>query len=182
MAGRLEAAVLQAHAIADAHGGSQRLKDALLGCLRRDAITSPALTSRLDELGAEGPPDVVPWMHMTAKFQHRSLVNELAERGIQLEAPVEAAAEALSEELGVVRSGSDKRPESERRLLELFLEADATFASAASVPPDLERLAVDSAAALAYDRRVRPGTPIGERVLALLTAAATRSDAGSFLQ
>jgi hypothetical protein len=182
LAGRLEAAVLQAHALADVNGGSQRVKDALLGCLRREAITSPALIARLDELGPEGPPGVVPWMDVTATFEPWSLVEDLSKRGIELEAPVEAAAGALSEELGLVRSGSDKRPESERRLLELFLEADATFGSAASVPADLERLLVDSAAALAHDRRVRPGTPVGERVLALLTASATRSDAGSFLQ
>lgn len=182
LAGRLEAAVLQAHVLADAHEGPQQLKDALLGCLRRDAITSPALISRLDELGPEGPPEVVPRMPVMARFEPRSLVNELAERGIHLEAPVEAAARALSEELGLVRSGADKRPENERRLLELFLEADTAFAASASLPPALDRLLVDAAAALCRDRRVRPGTPAGDRVLAVLTAAASSSDNGQFPQ
>lgn len=62
------------------------------------------------------------------------------------------------------------------------LNGRAGRGASASLPTDLGRLLVDAAAALSRDRRLRPGTPAGDRVLPLLTAAATSSDDGEFLQ
>jgi hypothetical protein len=182
LAGRLEAAVLRAQALADANSGSQWVKDALIGCLPPEGITSEVLRSRLKEMGSDGPPAVRPRMRATASFRSWSLVDELAAQGVHLEAPVEAAAAALSEELRRVTSGTDDRPEAERRLLELFAEADAVFTGCALMPPTLERLLVDTAAVLVRDPRVLPGTRLGDRILVLLTTAATSSDAGKFLR
>jgi hypothetical protein len=182
LAGRLEAAVLQARALADANGGSEQMKDALIGCLCPDGIASAALAARLDELGPDGPPEIVPWTAFTMTSEPWSIVDELSKEGVELEAPVEAAARSLSEELSLVTSGSDKRPEAERRLLALFTEADAAFGAVATPPPRLARLLVEAAAVLARDQRVLPDTPLGNRVLALLRGAAGGPDAGSFLQ
>lgn len=176
LAARLEAAVLQAHALIDANGGPQWTKDTLIGCLRAEAITSTALTDRLAELGPDGPPDI-PQKHTTAGVMPWSPVDELIK---QQEPPVAAAAAALSDELKLITSGTDDRPESERRLHELFTDADAAFAPSASLPQGLQRLLVDAAAVLARDPRVLPDTPLGTRILALLTAAATSTDEGKF--
>jgi hypothetical protein len=182
VASTLEAAVQAAHGVADANGLFQRIKDALIGCLRPDAIASPTLTARLEELGPDGPPEVLPRMQVTTTSTPWSVFEELAEQGVTLEASIESAGRALHEELRLLGGGGDSRPEAERRLPELFAEADAAFATSASLPTGLQQLLVDAAAALARDRRVLPGTPLGNRVLELLTMAADSPDAGSFLE
>ncbi len=182
LASTLEAAVQAAHGVADANGLSQRIKDALIGCLRPDAIASLTLAARLEELGPDGPPEVQPRPRMTTTSTPWSVFEALAEQGVTLEASVESAGRALNEELRLLGAGGDSRPEAERRLPELFAEADAAFATSASLPTGLQQLLVDAAAALARDRRVLPGTSLGNRVLELLTMAADSPDAGSFLE
>jgi hypothetical protein len=93
LAGRLEQAVLRAHAIGDANGVSERVKDALIGCLQRDSIASPGLRSRLDELGPDAIPDVEPFMRVTSWSRPWSLVDSLAADGDELDPKVASAAQ-----------------------------------------------------------------------------------------
>jgi hypothetical protein len=179
---RLEAAVLRAHALIEAHEGHPRLKDALLGCLRSDSIVSPELAERLVELGPEGPPAVQPRMRMEAWSTPWSMLDRLADEGVILPSPVEAAARLLNDEVIAVRNGRDERPEEDRRLPEAFDAADVAFAACQELPPALLLLLVEAAAALARDPRVDPGTPLGDRVVGVLLDAAGSDDAGKFLQ
>jgi hypothetical protein len=89
LAERLEAAVLEAHSLADANGVGQVAKDALIGCLRRDAITSASLRARLDELGAEGVPDPQPYVQIESWSPPWSVIESLAEDGIELKPEIE---------------------------------------------------------------------------------------------
>ena len=181
LTGRLEAAVLRAHELVDANGGWQETKDALIGCLRPDAVTSVALRARLEELGPDGPPNVRPRPSVTVTSEPWSMLDGLSEQGVELKPNVETAARALEEELRTAVDGQDTRPETERRLPEMFAKADAAFASQDSLPAALELLLVNSAATLARDPRVLPGTPVADRLLAVLLRAAASPDAGSFL-
>ncbi|HEX5406371.1 MAG TPA: hypothetical protein VFX16_29200 [Pseudonocardiaceae bacterium] len=179
LAGRLEAAVLHAHVLIDANGGSQRTKDALTGCLRADAITSPALKARLDELGPDGPPKPIPQMPITSMWEPRTSIDRLRDQGIELQPPIEAAALALSEELAITANGADTRPEAQRQLPTLFTKADRAFSASKPMPPSLDLLLVRAAEALAYDQRVLPGTPLGDRILNVLMTAANSPNAGT---
>ncbi|MFI7067078.1 hypothetical protein ACIBL3_39195 [Kribbella sp. NPDC050124] len=181
LAGQLEAAVLHAHAVADANGTAQRTKDALIGCLRPDAITSPELLARLQELGPNGTPEAEPAYRMTSWSGPISPLDHLADQGVELETEVVAAARALDEEIRLATSGSDNRTQAERRLLETFEDADAAFSASETLPNELEFLRVRAAEVLAHDQRVVPGTPLGDRILAILVAAVESPDAGSFL-
>ncbi len=181
LADRLEAAVLQAHALADANGVAQAAKDALIGCLQPDAITSPTLRARLDELGAEDMPDPQPYKQVETWSRQWSILDSLAEEGIELEPEVETAAQTLDEELQAASGNSGTKPESERRLAEAFDEAYEAFASFEPLPPALELLLVRAAEALARDCSVLPATALGERVLAVLTEAAGSTETGEFL-
>ncbi|MFC4555411.1 ATP-binding protein [Georgenia faecalis] len=182
IASRLQAAVLRAHSLMDANGGYPRQKDALLGCLRPGTITSSKLVGRLGKLGAEGPPKVQPRLQVEASFTPWSIVDSLAAEGVAFPSPVATAVDLLSDELQATRNGRDERPEHKRRLLETFEEvADIVFAECPTVHPRLALLLVDAAATLACDPRVSPGTPVGERVAAVLLNAAN-SDTGGLLQ
>lgn len=181
-AARLEAAVLRAQSLIDASGGDPRRKDALLGCLRPGAITSPELVGRLSELGAEGPPEVRPRLRVEASVTPWSLVDALADEGVVLPPSVDSAARALSDELDAARNGRNERTEEERRLPEAFAAADAAFAECPTLHPRLALLLVDAAATLARDGRVGPGTTVGGRIAAVLLDAASIDHAGRLLQ
>jgi hypothetical protein len=179
LAGRVESAVLHAHELVDANGGSQETKDALIGCLRRDGIKSAALAARLAELGPDGPPEV---LHVPAPSRLAwGQWGDDPERRTEPETAVESAARTLREEVSRALNGTDQRAEPEGRLPELFMASEATFASCLSLPEDLELLLVEAAAILAADQRVVPGTSLGERVLGVLTAAKKSPHAGSLL-
>jgi hypothetical protein len=182
VAARLEAAVLHAHSLIDANGRDPRRKDALLGCLHPDAIVSPELARRLSELGPDGPPPPQPRMQVEASFTDWSIVDALVDEGVVLSPGIDSAARALSDELNAARNDRDKRPEDERRLLEAFAAADTAFAQTPDLPPRLAMLLVEAAATLALDPRVRPGTTVGGRVLAVLLEAADSNDVGGFAQ
>jgi hypothetical protein len=175
---RLEQAVLRAHALVDANNGPQRTKDALLGCLGQNAVASPDLASRLEELGPEGPPAPLPRMRVTATTEQWTIVDRLASEGVVLSAEVEAAARTLYEEVMFARNGRDDRPDEQRRLPEAFAEADRAFSECTILDPSLALLLVEAAADLARDRRVKPGTSVGDRVLAVLAQAAGSAAAG----
>lgn len=182
-AARLEAAVLRAHSLIDAHGGDPRRKDALLGCLRPGTLTSPELVGRLSELGAEGPPEVRPRVRIEASVTPWSILDALADEGVVLPPPVESAARALSDELDAARNGRDERPKEQRRLPEAFEAAEAVFREYPNLHPRLTLLLVDAAATLARDGSVGgPGTALGRRMAAVLLAAASADHAGRLLQ
>jgi hypothetical protein len=179
LAGRLEQAVLRAHALADTNGVSERVKDALIGCLQRDSIASPALISRLDELGPDAVPDVEPYMRGMSWSRRWSDVDSLGADGTDLDPTVASAARVLDEQVQLATGSASDQPERERRLPEAFTEADAAFASIDALPPTLALLLVRAAEVLAYDRSVVPGTVLGDRVLAILTAAADSPEVGT---
>lgn len=181
-AARLEAAVLRAHSLIEANGGDPRRKDALLGCLRPGAITSPELVGRLSELGAEGPPEVRPRLRVEASVTPWSMVDALADEGVVLPPSVDSAARALSDEMDAVRNGRDEQPEEQRRLPEAFVAADAAFAECPTLHPRLALLLVDAAATLARDKRVGPRTAVGGRIAAVLLDAASIDHAGRLLE
>ncbi|WP_206745066.1 hypothetical protein [Micromonospora sp. CB01531] len=178
LAARLEAAVLRAHTLADANGRPQNVKDALIGILSPETITSASLTSRLTELGPDGPPRPLPRPRPTATFGHHSIIDRLGPRGKALSPAVTDAALALDEELNRVTGGADDRPAAERRLAPLFIAADIAFSAHPPVPAELSLLLARAAQVLASAPQTLPSTPLGERVLAVLTAAAGSPQAG----
>lgn len=179
LAGRLEQAVLRAHAIGDANGVSERVKDALIGCLQKGSIAAPALRSRLDELDPDAIPDVEPFMEVTSWSGDWSLLDSLAADGDDLDPKLASVAQALDEQVQLAMTTATGQPDRERRLPEAFAEADVAFASIDTLPGALAILLVRAAEMLAYDRSVVPGTVLGDRVLAVLMAAAKDSDAGT---
>ncbi|GAA1025748.1 hypothetical protein GCM10009557_00890 [Virgisporangium ochraceum] len=181
LAERLELAVAQAHALIDANGGAQRMKDALIGCLRAESITSVEFKTRLAELGPAGPPQALPRVRPIGEFGSWSTVDRLAERGIEFGAPLTTAARALDEALTAATSGGTDRSDAERTLSDRFTEADAVFARCQDLPADLELMLLRAAEVLARNPTATPGNALGERVLALLTDASNHPDAGKFL-
>ncbi|MEU4238622.1 hypothetical protein [Actinoplanes sp. NPDC026619] len=180
LAGRLEAAVLNAHALADANELSHQVKDALLGCLRPDLITSPGLAARLAELGPDGPPSATPRPRPTATFGSWSIIDRLSERGTRLASEAAVATIAALEEALNATAGTNQedRPAAAAQLPRLFTDADAQLTTLIPLPDELHLLLVRAAQALAYDPQVRPETAIGRRVLAILADAATSPHAG----
>lgn len=181
LAAQLEAAVLRAHELIDKNDGLRQTKDALIGCLRPGSISSSSLSARLDEFGPDGPPTPSPRVQVTATVTPWSMFDEMAEQGVDLDASVEAAARALHDEIQHVRNRTDQSPNTETRLPDLFADADVAFASQESLPSRLRYLLVEAAALLARDPRVLPATRVGERVLAILTAAAHSNEAGKLI-
>lgn len=183
VADRLEAIVLRAHALIDATGGGQRTKDVLLGCLVPNTITSPVLNSRLQEIGVDELPNIEPRVYATRGSEPWSPLDDLVRQGVPLDGNIDVAARALDDVLRVVNGGgADDRPEAERRLFEVFIQADEAFVEVANLPPHLEHLRIDGAAALARDPRILPGTDVGDRVLEILLSAASSPNAGEFLK
>lgn len=175
---RLEQMVLQAHALIDANAGHPSRKDALIGCLRPEGITTPELAERVDELGPDGPPPVRPRMSVEASFTPWSLVGGLLEQGVSIATDVEEVARNLDHEVRAARNGRDDRAEGERRLLEVFEAAHIVFAACPDLHPRLALLLVEAAEVLAADPRVGPDTPVGDRVATLLLEAAGSDGAG----
>ncbi|MFI5937857.1 hypothetical protein [Actinoplanes sp. NPDC051494] len=180
LADRLETAVLKAHALADANELPQQVKDALIGCLRPNLITSASLTARLAELGPDGPPSPAPRPRLTATLGTWSISDRLAERGTALESEATAAAvTALEETLNAATSTNPlERPAAAAQLPRLFTDADTQLATVTPLPDELSLLLVRAAQTLAYDPQILPDTEIGQRVLAVLSAAATSPHAG----
>jgi len=121
-------------------------------------------------------------MRVEASFAPSSIVDGLAHQGVVMPPPVDAAARALGDELNAARNGRDDRPDDQRRLPEAFADADAAFAQGPELHPTLALLLVEAAATLARDRRVGPGTTVGDRVVAVLLDAAGSDDAGKLSQ
>lgn len=183
LAGALEQAVVAAGDRATTNGLPDRFLDELLGCLDPAAVTSPVLTSRLDELeAAGGAPSLTP--RISIGFEGRyTLLDRLAEDGVHLPDGVALAVSALDEELAFVRNGkADERPEQERRLPELFLAADTAIHEVGLDHEPLHMLLVQAACTLAGDDRLLPGTPAGQRAAVLLLEAADSDGAGRFLE
>ncbi|MDV6244769.1 NACHT domain-containing protein [Rhodococcus opacus] len=179
---QLEQIVLDANTLADANNLSQRVKDALIGCLNTNAISSPVLADRLAALEPDGPPEILSSrLRITTSTRSSSQFDEFPAQGIDLEEEVESAGRALEKEILSLSCGPDARPEAERRLPELFETADTAFARCEPLPSPLMQLIVRAAAALARDQRVLPETPLGGRVLEILTTAQASSDVGAFL-
>ncbi|WP_214514648.1 hypothetical protein, partial [Rhodococcus sp. WY5] len=182
LAGQLEHAVLNAHALADANHVHPRVKDALIVCLNPESITSPVLKARLEVLATDAPPMILS-PHPTAMATARewSPFDAMSVQGIQLDKEAETALRALDEEVTRVSVGADPKPQNEFRLPELFETADPIFAACEQLPQALEKLLVEAAALLARDERVNPGTPLGNRVLAVLTTAQNSHHVGTLI-
>lgn len=192
--GELETAVLNAHALLELeaaghetdddpwiHDALQRQKDALTGCLRPDAIASPGLVARLAEIGPEGPPRPEPPIIVEATVSPWTVTDRLREQGVELDAETDAAIRRLDEELRLVQSHNDERPDAQRRLPELFAEASDVFKRNDELPQAAWELLLDAAAALARDERVAHDSDRGRRLVELLLWAADQSESGSFL-
>jgi hypothetical protein len=178
----LEAAVAAAGKIAMAEGMSTRVIDELLGCLRPDTVTSAVLVSRLDELApAGGPPPLSAAAPPPDTASRWSAVDDWKEQGLQLAPDLEAVVRRLHSEYALAAEGRDERPEPDRQLPDAFLSADASLADQPNLNKRLRMLLVQAAAVLAWDTRVLPGTPLGERVIQTLLDASGSEDAGDFL-
>ncbi|MDD7968432.1 NACHT domain-containing protein [Actinomycetospora lemnae] len=194
--GELETAVLNAHSLLEAeaaeathdaddeawvHDVLQRQKDALTGCLRPDAVTSPALVARLAEIGPQGTPRPEPPVTVGASVSPWTATDRLREQGIELKAETDAVVRRLDEELRLVQSHNDERPDAQRRLPDLFTEADNVFEQDDELPQAALELLLDAAGALARDERVGHDSDRGRRLVELLLWAADQSECGSFL-
>ena len=178
----LEAAVAAAGEIATAQGMSPRVMDELLGCLRPDAVTSAVLVSRLDELApAGGPPPLTPHAPAPGTPDSWSAVDDWMEQGLEPTPDLEVVVRRLHREYALAVEGRDERPEADRQLPDAFLSADAALVGQPNLNKRLRMLLVQAAAVLAWDTRVLPGTPLGERVIQTLLDASGSEDAGGFL-
>src|SRR6266568_2614567 len=180
LAGVLEQAVEAAGQRAAANGLPGTILDELLGCLNPSAVTSAGLASRLEDLTATGgPPPLAP---RSASDFHRTrytLLDALAEAGMQVPTAVATTVSALDDELTVLQgSSTDQSPEPDRRLPELFLAADAAIAASGIDHQQLRMLLLRAASELARDDGALPDTPVGQRAATLLLDAADRADAG----
>lgn len=179
LAGRLETAVLNAHALADANGCPQQVKDALTGCLQPDLIASASLVGRLAELGPDGPPAATPRPRPTATFGTLSITDRLGERGLTLPPAAAAAVKALDETLDRATSTNQQEREAAvPQLSRLFIDADTELNTVQPILDELRLLLVRAAQTLAYDPQVMPDTTIGQRVLVILSEAVTSPHAG----
>lgn len=183
LATALQEALAAAGDRASANGMSDRFLDELLGCLEPATVTSPGLAARLEELDAAGgAPPLTPRISIGGFEGRYTLLDRLAEDGVQLPEGVAVAVSALDEEMAILRNGkNDERREQERRLPELFLAADRAVSDAGLDCEQLHLLLASAASMLAGDDRALPGTPAGERVAALLLQAAESDSAGRFL-
>jgi hypothetical protein len=178
----LEAAVAAAGEIAAAQGMSPRVMDELLGCLRPGSVTSAVLVSRLDELApAGGPPPLTPDAPAPGTSDSWSAVDDWMKQGLELTPDLEVIVRRLHREYALAADGRDERPEADRELRDAFLSADGALADRPSLNRRLRMLLVQAAAVLAWDTRVLPGTPLGERVIQTLLDASGSEEAGGFL-
>jgi hypothetical protein len=183
LARALEHAVEAAGQRAAANGLPDTVLDELLGCLDASAVTSTELAPRLEALAATGgPPPLTSRSAISSHWSGHTLLDTLAEAGVQVPEDVATTVSALADEIRVLQNGAaDERPEQERRLPDLFLAADAAIAASGIDHHELHMVLVRAASELASDGRALPGTPAGERAAAILLDAAASHDAGGFL-
>ncbi|MGC4862883.1 hypothetical protein ACLQ23_26860 [Micromonospora sp. DT41] len=184
LAGRLETAVLNAYTLADTNACPYQVKDALIGCLRPELITSATLIARLTELGPDGPPTAAPPPRPTATFGTWSIIDRLGDRGVTLASAAAAAAVRVLDETLDTALGANQqdRAAAVLQLPRLFIDADTELTAVQPLPAELRLLLVRAAQTLAYNSQVQPTTTIGQRVLAILTDAATSPEAGELHQ
>lgn len=177
----LEEAVREAYALLDAHDMGDHMKDVLVGCLDRTAITDVHLASRLNALGDEVP-EIPSVPSFEADVRAWSTVDHvLEEGGASLSSPVEAAARGLEKALNEVNEDRIKRAELLKELVDTFVVAHAVFSSEETIPVRLEQLLLDGAVRLAYLPEITPEHPVGLLVLQILEAKAGDQDVGRFL-
>jgi hypothetical protein len=184
LASALEQAVEAAGQRAAANGLPGTILNELLGCLNPSAVTSPGLASRLADLTATGgPPPLAPRSASTSYRSRYTLLDALAEAGVQVPEAVATTVRALDDELTLLQNSStDQHPMHERRLPELFLAADTAIADSGIHHQQLHMLLLRAASELAHDDRALPHTPAGQRAATLLLDAARSHDAGEFLR
>jgi len=174
-AAQLQAAITAAVQRCDPRS-APRLRDELLGCLPADALTEPALLTRRSELDAAGgPPPITPSLRMTSTVEPHSRINDMIEDGAQITGPVDTW-----HRLETALRRSRERDGRSDDLPEAFLAADAALSGARTPDDRLRRILLDAAAQLTADERVLPGTPAGERAVALLLDAAQGGQVGRF--
>jgi hypothetical protein len=177
----LEEAVRKAIELLDSYDRGDHIKDVLVGCLDRTAITDVDLTFRLDALGDEVPEIPSP-PSMEAGVRAWSTVDQiLEEEGASLSSPVEAAARGLEKALNDVREDRTKSAELLTGLVDTFVDAHAVFSSEETIPLRLEHLLLDGAVRLAYLAEITPEHPAGPLVLQILEAKADDLNVGRFL-
>ena len=184
---RLESAVRAAGERATAAGWRrpERIVDELLGCLDPARVTGIAEKTRLASLAqSEGPPPLTPRPQVQSWFAGReTLLDRLAEDGINVGTRLAAAIDALDEAVALVGSGGspDATQPARQRIASLFLAADKAGAADPTSPKPIRLLMTEAAGLLAGDVNVAPSSQLGRRVVDILLQAATSSDAGRML-
>jgi exonuclease VII small subunit len=178
---QIEAAIANAINLAEKNEVGEYTKNVLLGCLGESDISDPGLAQRREGLGGS-PPEIPPPLSILSETSPWSSIDQLKKQGVPLTESVESGARNLDAVLKEFQRGAATSPDTTARLIEAFMTADAAFADAQSVPPELERLLVNAAARLAYASATTPDSPHGMVVLKVLNDGAAHPDAGSFLE
>jgi hypothetical protein len=176
----LELAVSKAIELLESYDAGDQIKDALVACLDRTAVTDVGIASRLDALGDQVPEIPSP-PSMEAEVRAWSTVDHIhEEEGSSLNPEVEAAARALERALNALRDDKTNSAELVARLVRAFVEAHAVFAADEPIHLRLDHMLVDGAVRLAYLPEITPEHPVGSLVFQVLEAKADDADVGEF--
>jgi hypothetical protein len=184
---RLESAVRAGGERATAAGWRQpeRIVDELLGCLDPARIIGITERSRLTSLAQSGgPPPLTPTPQVQSWYAGReTLLDRLAEDGINIDTRLADAINALDEAVALVSSGGppDTTQPARQRIPRLFLAADAAGAADPTGPKPIRLLMTEAAGLLADDVNIAPNSKPGRRVVDILVQGATSGDAGRML-
>jgi hypothetical protein len=176
----LESAVSKAIELLETYDRGDHIKDVLVGCLDRTAVTSVSLASRLDALGDEVPEIPSP-PSMETEVRAWSTVDHLHEEGFIPSPEVEEAARALEQALNDAREDKTNSAELVARLIRTFVDAHAVFSSEESTHPRLDHMLLDGAVRLAYLPEITPEHPVGPLAFQVLDMKADDADVGRFL-
>ncbi|WP_216893434.1 NACHT domain-containing protein [Nocardia alni] len=175
----LEAAVAEAVALAERNGIHHQVGDVLIGILTPDRIIDPVLGARRSALG-DAPPDIPQPVTIVGRTTPWTIIDSVLDSGATLAPTVETAARTLHTELNLARPDGNPSTVTRPEMTEAFLRTDQAFVEAESVPDQLQQLLIDAATVLARADEITPGTPVGDRVVAILVTATASPNAGSF--
>lgn len=177
----LELAVSKAIELLETYDRGDHIKDVLVACLDRTAVSDVVLASRLDALGDEVPELPSP-PSMEAEVRAWSTVDHIhEEEGSSLSPEVEAAARAFEQALNDIKEDKTNSAELVAGLISTFVDAHAVFSSEESIHLRLNHMLLEGAVRLAYLPEITPEHPVGSLVFQVLEAKADDADVGGFL-